>query len=421
MKNNKLSLRQTTIYQIYPRGYSETHNFDGILKDIKRIKDLGIDYIYLTPIHPIGVLNRKGTYGSPYSISNYMEINKDYGTFDNFLSFVNTIHDNGLKLMIDIVFNHTSRDSFLVKTHPDWFFYDKDGVIYNRIGDWSDVADINYNKESVYLYLTNVLIHYAKYVDGFRFDVASLIPTSFFKYAFPKVKKINKNIIFLAESVDYGFVKSLRDRGFACSSDSELFEYFDILYDYDCYPLLDEYIKNNDISLYLHQIYNQSVIYKESYVKLHFLDNHDQDRIAGKLNDINKLYNITALSFFLKGTGFIYMGQEYMNTKRIDFFENDMVDFNNNNEDFYNFVVKLINYKKNPFFNYGIFNIINFKNPVITYTYNNHNYYGIFNCIQEEFVEIPLPDGIYTNILFNEKVIINNAKSKSLLPIIIEC
>ena len=93
------------IYQVFARQYSKTHNFDGVRVDLKRIKDLGADILYLLPIHPIGEVNRKGSIGSPYAIKNYREVNPDYGSLDDFIKLINDCHNLGLKIMIDVVFN----------------------------------------------------------------------------------------------------------------------------------------------------------------------------------------------------------------------------------------------------------------------------------------------------------------------------
>ena len=116
----------SVFYQVFVRNYSQKGTFSAVQKDLPRIKDLGVDYIYLTPIHEIGVLNRKGTYGSPYAIKDYYSISKDLGTLEDFKSFVNTAHEYELKVIMDMVFNHTAPDSVLVDTHPDFYFYKKE-------------------------------------------------------------------------------------------------------------------------------------------------------------------------------------------------------------------------------------------------------------------------------------------------------
>src|SRR5690554_4656815 len=114
-KNTNNNLKNMSVYQVFTRQHSKTQDFKDIIKDLDRIKDLGFDIVYLLPFHPIGEVARKGSVGSPYSIVNYYEIDPLHGTLDDFILLSEEIRKRNMKLMIDIVFNHTSRDSFLLK------------------------------------------------------------------------------------------------------------------------------------------------------------------------------------------------------------------------------------------------------------------------------------------------------------------
>ena len=114
--DTNLSLRQAIIYQVYNRNHNESGTFRELIDDLTRIKELGVDIIYLLPIHPIGKKNKKGSLGCPYSIQNYREVNPEYGTLEEFKALIEATHEHGMKLMIDVVYNHTSRDSVLLKT-----------------------------------------------------------------------------------------------------------------------------------------------------------------------------------------------------------------------------------------------------------------------------------------------------------------
>ena len=170
-----------------------------VSKDLPRIKDLGSDVIYLMPIHEIGEENRKGTWGSPYAIKDYFSISPDLGTLDDLKELINKTHELGMKIILDMVFNHTSPDNVLVATHPEYYFY-KDGKRGNRVGDWTDIVDLDTPREDVQDYLVSVLKYWLDVgVDGFRFDVASTIPLSLFE----KARKIlgNKPIFLVNVSV----------------------------------------------------------------------------------------------------------------------------------------------------------------------------------------------------------------------------
>src|SRR5205823_8954237 len=109
--------RDGVIYEIYPRDFSEQGNFSGVTAQLDRLKELGVTILWLMPIHPIGQEKKKGTIGSPYAVRDYYGVNPDYGAKDDLKRLINESHRRGLKVIIDIVANHTSWDSVLMK-HP---------------------------------------------------------------------------------------------------------------------------------------------------------------------------------------------------------------------------------------------------------------------------------------------------------------
>lgn len=129
------------IYQIFVRNYSKQGNFQAVQQDLDRLKDLGVDIIYLMPIHEIDIKNRKGTWGSPYAIKDYYSISKDLGTKEDFISLINATHKMEMKIIMDMVFNHTSPDSVILENHPEYYFY-RNSKLGNRVGDWSDIIDL---------------------------------------------------------------------------------------------------------------------------------------------------------------------------------------------------------------------------------------------------------------------------------------
>ena len=120
-------LRRSVIYELYVRSHTPQGTFRAVEPDLPRIRALGTDILWLMPIHPIGQENRKGSMGCPYANRDYRTVNPEYGTLEDFLHLVDTIHDNGMKCIIDVVYNHTSPDSVLAQTHPEWFFRDEQG------------------------------------------------------------------------------------------------------------------------------------------------------------------------------------------------------------------------------------------------------------------------------------------------------
>lgn len=322
-------LQNQLIYQVFVRNYSEAGNFDSLRLDLPRIKALGTDILYLMPIHPIGVEARKGTYGSPYAILDYFGITEDYGTLNDFHRLVEDTHKLGMKIILDMVFHHTSPDNPLTKTHPEYYFY-KNGKRGNRIGDWTDIVDLDTDREDVHEFLLSILEYWVKQgVDGFRFDVASLISLSFFKKA---REELGKDIIFFAESVDYPFAKYLSTTDHPSIPDPDMVPTFDILYNYSYFRNFEAYLKGENELPIIIKLINMDYEYRSIIKRAHCLENHDVPRIARLIPDQEKLISIINLFYSLDGYMFLYMGQEYGIAEDVPLFEKKPVDWSKKNE-----------------------------------------------------------------------------------------
>ena len=330
------------IYQIFVRNYSNDGTFKSIEHDLERIKDLGVDIIYLMPIHEIGVLERKGTWGSPYAIKDYFSITPDYGTKEDFISLIESTHRLGMKLILDMVFNHTSPDNVLVDTHPEYYFY-KNGRRGNRVGDWSDIVDLDTYKEEVQDYLISVLKYWVSLgVDCFRIDVASMIPLEFFKKA---RKELGEDIIFIGESISIEFSDYLRSQGENATPDRDMFPTFDSLYNYSWFRRLENYLKGwEPIDSLVDALNRNEEDIGQIGIRMNCLENHDNERI----NSVVKpecLKSIVDFISYIKGQMFIYAGQEYGNCHKPELFEKDPVMWYVN-EDVEEIYKEAINYKK---------------------------------------------------------------------------
>ena len=425
-KETDISLRSKVIYSIYVRNHSKEGNFKGVIKDLDRIKDLGIDIIWLMPIHPIGQTNKKGSLGCPYSIEDFRKINPEYGTIEDFELLIGEAHKREMKVIIDVVYNHTSHNSTLFKEHPEWFYRKENGSTGNKIGEWTDIIDLDYSNSELWDYQIETLKYWSSLgVDGYRCDVASLIPVDFWKRAREEVKTVNAETIWLSESVDQYFLLDLRKQGFLCHSDSEIFEAFDISYEYDTYRFFTSYL-NGDITLeeYLEKKRTQEYIYPDNYVKLRYVENHDNPRAVFFFEDEATLKSWTAFSFFEKGTQLIYAGQEVRDDNCPDLFERDLVNWNKD-EKYFDFVKKLITIKGKEIFSYGNYTILKSnKFGVIhaEYTYEGKKIIGIFNVEGKVGnYGMSLKDGIYKNLIDDTDIEISNEEMKlRRLPIILE-
>lgn len=339
-------LRKLVMYEIFPRNHTEEGTLRALAEDLERIKSLGVDFVWLMPIYPIGEESKKGFLGSPYAIRDYRAINPELGTFEDFKRLVERAHGLGLRVMIDIVYNHTSRDSRLLEEHPEWF-YTVEGKPSRKVPDWSDVYDLDYSNRELWEYQIETLKFWAKYVDGFRCDVAPLVPLEFWEKAKKEVAKVNPNLIWLAETVHPSFVKWLRERGFRAHSDVEMHRVFEITYDYDGREMLERYLRRErSLSSYIDYLYVQDTLYPADYVKLRFLENHDLPRAAEIFRDELRLKNWTAFMFMLKGAVLIYAGQEYAIEKQPSLFEKDPIPWEKGDRSFSAFIRRLIEIKK---------------------------------------------------------------------------
>ena len=167
------NLLHQVIYSVFVRNHTKEGTFRALEGDLDRLKGLGADIIWLMPIHPIGSEGRKGTLGSPYAIQDYRGINPEYGTREDFIHLVDAIHARGMKCIIDVVYNHTSPDSVLAHTHPEYFLRDAEGRPTRKVADWWDVVDLDYSNRDLWNYQIDTLKQWAAIVDGFRCDVAS--------------------------------------------------------------------------------------------------------------------------------------------------------------------------------------------------------------------------------------------------------
>ncbi len=320
-----MNLRNMTLYSIFVRNFGGT--FAGVARDIPRIRALGADAVWLLPIHPTGRVRRKGSLGSPYAIADYRAVNPEFGTLEDFRRLADTVHENGMKLMIDVVYNHTSPDAVLFQTHPEFYYRDAEGRTGNKFGDWADVIDLDYSVKELWDYQIESLRFWAGIVDGFRCDVASLVPLDFWRSARAAVREVDPDHIWLAESVHRSFAALARRRGFRCARDTEAYDAFDLEYDYDIREVFDKLLRRQaPLSQWIDLLEFQEAVYPANYNKMRCLENHDQPRIASVIRDEEALINYTALLYFLKGTVLLYAGQEFEDPHQPSLFEREPID-----------------------------------------------------------------------------------------------
>ena len=302
---------EVNIRQITPEGtfraFTEQH--------IDRLKKLGVDVLWLMPVYPISVKNRKGLLGSYYSVADYKGVNPEFGTLDDLKALINKAHEAGMLVIFDWVANHTGWDNKWIKEHPEWFTHDKKGKIVSPVPDWTDVADLNYDNPA----LNGAMIDALKYwvreagIDGYRCDAAAMAPTKFWHEALASLDSI-RPLIKLAEAWE----PELMSNG------------FDAAYGWEFYHLLNDIAKGtkkvNAISSY---IAKTDTLYAKDDMLMNFITNHDENSWAGTEYERMGSYvpGFAVLTYLMPGIPMIYNGQEAGFRKRLRFFDKDTVNF----------------------------------------------------------------------------------------------
>lgn len=397
--NTSKTYRNMVMYSVFVRNFSEEGTFRQVQNELERIKALGVDIIWLMPIHPIGEKARKGTLGSPYAIRDYRAIDPALGTMDDFKALVDAIHALGMRCIIDVVYNHTSPDSWLAEHHPEWFYHKPDGSFGNRIGDWTDVIDLDYSNPGLWDYQIETLKMWAGIVDGFRCDVAPLIPLEFWLRARREVEAVRPGCLWLSESTEPEFVTWNRARGVPCLSDSEIFQAFDLSYEYDIFTYYKDYLTGKiPLSEYAAAINRQESIYPENFVKLRFLENHDRARAKLMTGDERSLRNWTAFLYFQKGMTLLYAGQEREDAHRPSLFEKDIVNWTG--KDISPLLRRLYEIKKDPLFTDSAYGVKAMPRDVLLaeHSRGGRRMLGVFSLRGESaLVSVNVPDGVYRN------------------------
>lgn len=412
-----MNLRNQMIYQVYLRNHTPEGTFKSLIDDLDRIKALGTDIVHFLPIYPIGQKKRKGTLGSPYSISDYKGVNPEHGTIGDFRLLVETMHQKGLKVMIDIVFNHTSHDALLIEKFPNSYHRDENGEVAPKVADWWDIADLHFNDEKLEEELIDSLLYWIEVgVDGFRCDVASMVPLAFWRKAEAAVREKNPEVIWFAETVDPWYASNMKELGAVYETDSSMYDVFDMQYSYDIWHLQREHLLGErPLKDFVEGLQLQEFYLPLYYNKVRFLENHDQDRFMSYGLD-PEMY--TAMMFFLKGTTLVYGGQEFLSSKRPSLFDKDTIE--RNEGDISSLISVLASLKKDPIFAEGHYRVDSIDECMISsYKKGNRTVYGVFNT-KGDRITTEFPDGEYENLITGKTVRISNHIIDWDFPVIFE-
>jgi len=194
-------LPSAVVYEIFPRDFSKAGDFNGITARLDELKNLGVDVLWLMPIHPIGEKMKKGSIGSPFAVRDFYAINPDYGTTNDFKRLIEQAHKRDMKVIMEIVAGQTAWDSVLME-HPAFYLKDTNGAVIPPNPAWTDVAGLNYANQDVRRYMIDMMEYWLKDygVDGFRCDVAPTVPLDFWEAGRAELEKINPQVIILADA-----------------------------------------------------------------------------------------------------------------------------------------------------------------------------------------------------------------------------
>lgn len=309
------------IYEVNVRQYTQSGTFAAFETHLERLKEMGVGILWFMPIHPIGEQNRLGSLGSYYSVKDYLAVNPEFGTMDEFKALVKKAHEMGMFVIIDWVANHTAWDNPLTITNPDWYSKDAYGNFLPPPGtNWSDVIDLDYSKQGLRDYMIDAMKYWIDEtnIDGFRCDAVSWVPLDFWERAITELKNVKSGIFLLAE----GDGLQYQNVG------------FDMTYAWGLHGFGNGVLKRiadrssnvNELDNYVAGEQNR---YSSEHYRMYFTSNHDENSWHGTVFEQfgNAAEAFAVLTSTLNGMPLIYSGQEAGLNKRLLFFDKDQIEW----------------------------------------------------------------------------------------------
>ena len=303
------------LYELNVRQFTPEGTFAAARERLPFLRSLGIDAIWLMPIYPIGVEGRKGTLGSYYSIRDYKGINEEFGSEADLRDFITAAHSLGMRVLLDWVANHTARDARWLDDKPyDWYEREADGTA-KVPWDWTDTAKLNYSNHDVWRGQIDAMRYWVEQfkVDGFRCDMAMLVPIEFWQEASEELHRIKRDIFMLAEAEE----DNLFDRAFNMS------------YQWNIHHIMCDIAKGaRRVWDLRNAIHSERARYPREAMRMSFTSNHDENSWSGseQARFGSALEVMTAMTFLMPSTmPLIYTGQEVGYNHSFEFFERDAI------------------------------------------------------------------------------------------------
>ena len=306
--------KNIVMYEVNVRQYTPEGTLKAFEEHLPRLKALGVDVLWFMPTFPIGVINRKGELGSYYSVKDFMGVNPEFGTMEDFMDVLNKAHELGMHVMLDWVPNHTSWDNQLTKEHPDYYMKDSTGKFTPPIGtDWTDVIQLDWSQKGLQDYMISALSFWVKMgVDGFRVDHPHNTPKEFWERARTELNTI-KPVLLLAEIEE---PNNYLEKG------------FDMNYAWELHHLMNSIAQGKDSANAVAKYFKKEwAVYPNNVYRLQFLTNHDENSWAGTIDSLmGPAQRMFATMIFTdQAVPLIYSGQEDCLNKKLKFFVRDTI------------------------------------------------------------------------------------------------
>ncbi len=307
--------KKSNIYEVNIRQYTPEGTINAFMRHLPRLKAMKVDILWLMPIFPIGEKNRKGSLGSYYAVKDYRAVNPEFGTLDDLKRLVKECHKQGMYVILDWVANHTAWDNAWATEHPGWYEKDENGNFKSPY-DWTDVIQLNYNNADMRKAMTEAMRYWIVNagIDGFRCDVAGMVPVDFWNNAKEELDK-TKHIFMLAE--DEENVELLKKA-------------FDMNYTWKMMHLMNGIAKGENKAGEIQDYFkwNNELFEKDMY-RMYFTSNHDENSWNGTAFErLGKAFEVfTVFDYTIPGMPLTYSGQEAGNNKRLRFFDKDTIDW----------------------------------------------------------------------------------------------
>lgn len=310
------------IYELNVRQFSPEGTFAAVRTQLPRLRELGVDILWLMPIYPIGEKRRKGSLGSYYSIRDYRAVNPEFGTFDEFRGLVEAIHAEGMRVILDWVPNHTSRDAVWVTDHPDWYKRDAETGEIATPYDWTDTAQLDYDNPEMRRGMTEAMLFWLREtaIDGFRVDMAMLEPIGFWDTCVPELEAFmeaqSRGLFMLAEAEGPEFHRVA----------------FDTTYSWEVHHLMADVAQGRmqaPAAALRERLAREAAAYPTDALRMRFTSNHDENSWNGsefqRFGAAARM--MAALTYLLPGMPLVYNGQEAGSERQLAFFDKDCIDW----------------------------------------------------------------------------------------------